>query len=172
MLCVQEAAMKTTRILLALILGLAVAIPAFSAPPPRGGGSGYRGGAYAGGGYRGGYNHGKNHYHGTRWVVGVNVGFPGYWGGYWGGGYWGGAYWGGWPYWPAAYPYPYPYPYYPAPVVVQQQPTTYIEQPAPPAQQQQGPVGYWYYCTDPGAYYPYVKECPAGWQRVAPQPSN
>jgi len=58
-------------------------------------------------------------------------------------------------------------------VVVQQQPTTYIEQPAPqPAQPQQSAVGYWYYCANPGAYYPYIKECPAGWQRVAPQPSN
>jgi hypothetical protein len=55
---------------------------------------------------------------------------------------------------------------------VQQQPTTYIEQPAPPAQQSQAPTGYWYYCADPGAYYPYIRECPAGWQRVAPQPSN
>jgi hypothetical protein len=57
---------------------------------------------------------------------------------------------------------------------VQQQPITYIEQPVPqpPAQQQQSALGYWYYCADPGAYYPYVKECPAGWQRVAPQPSN
>ncbi len=148
MLCVREATMKTARILLVFILGLAISSAAMA------------GGGYRGSGYRGGGGH--HHHGGTRWVVGVNVGFPGYWGGYWG---------GGWPYWPAYYPYPYYYPYYPGPVVVQQQPTTYIEQPAPQAQQQ-GPVGYWYYCADPGAYYPYVKECPAGWQRVAPQPSN
>ena len=84
----------------------------------------------------------------------------------------------GWPYYggfsPWAYPY-YPYPYYPAyypsPMVVQQQPTTYVEQPAPQAQQQ-APTGFWYYCADQGAYYPYINECPAGWQRVAPRPSN
>mgnify|MGYP001047157561 CR=1 FL=1 len=28
---------------------------------------------------------------------------------------------------------------------------------------------WWYWCTGAGAYYPYVKECPGGWQRVAPQ---
>jgi hypothetical protein len=143
--------MKTLRILLVFFLAVATSFASLS--------------AYAGGnrgGYRGGGHHHHHHHGGTRWVVGVNVGVPGYWGGYW----------GGWPYWPAYYPY-YPYAYYPAPVVVQQQPTTYIEQPAPQAQQQQqNPTGYWYYCADPGAYYPYIKECPAGWQRVAPQPSN
>lgn len=76
----------------------------------------------------------------------------------------------------AAYPYyypPYPYyypPYYPAPVVVQQQPTVYIEQQPAPQVQPQQPAGYWYYCADARAYYPHVKECPGGWQRVAPQP--
>ena len=72
------------------------------------------------------------------------------------------------------YPNYYP-PYYPPPVVVQQQAPVYVEQnpqqaPAaqPPAQSQS--TGYWYYCADSRAYYPYVKECPAGWQRVAPQP--
>jgi hypothetical protein len=65
-------------------------------------------------------------------------------------------------------PYYYP-PYQPAPVVIQQQPTTYVEQAAPPAAQSPA-SGYWYYCADSRAYYPYVKECPAGWQRVAPQP--
>ena len=71
------------------------------------------------------------------------------------------------------YPYYYPpyYPYYPpAQVVVPAQPQNYVEQapqaaPAQPAQQ-----GYWYYCPDSRAYYPYVRDCPAGWQRVSPQP--
>jgi len=31
------------------------------------------------------------------------------------------------------------------------------------------PQVWWYWCTDARAYYPYVKECPGGWQRVAPQ---
>jgi len=28
---------------------------------------------------------------------------------------------------------------------------------------------YWYYCAESKTYYPYVKECPGGWQRVTPQ---
>jgi len=32
----------------------------------------------------------------------------------------------------------------------------------------QGQSNYWYYCADSQAYYPYVKECPGGWQQVAP----
>jgi len=75
-------------------------------------------------------------------------------------------------YYPAPYYYsPYPYPYYYPPVVtVPAAPPTYIEQgsggQAAPTQSQ----AYWYYCADANAYYPYVKECPGGWQRVAPQP--
>ncbi len=58
-----------------------------------------------------------------------------------------------------AYYYPYgPGYYYPLPA------PEYIQQdPAPDAQ-------YWYYCPDAGAYYPYVGECPGGWQRVLPEP--
>ena len=71
-----------------------------------------------------------------------------------------------------AYTHPYPYYYYPPvyvpTVVVPAQPQTYIERPAP----QQPAQGWWHYCADSRAYYPYVKDCPGGWQRVAPQPSN
>ena len=88
-----------------------------------------------------------------RVVVGIGIGAA-YWG--WGYGY-------GYPYYPGYY-YPPAYAY-PA------QPTTYIQQEAPPAPAapQQG---YWYYCGDAQAYYPYVKECPGGWQRVSPQPAR
>jgi hypothetical protein len=71
-------------------------------------------------------------------------------------------------YYPPYAPYYYP-PYYPSPVVVQQPPPVYVEQPQAQPQPAQ-PQGYWYYCNDSRAYYPYVKECPGGWQRVAPQP--
>jgi len=73
-------------------------------------------------------------------------------------------------YYPGYYYPPY-YPYYPpTTVVVPAQPQTYIEQ-APQAPQAAPPAqGYWYYCPDSKAYYPYVKDCPAGWQRVSPQP--
>src|SRR4051812_4489778 len=94
------------------------------------------------------YGHGH-----SRVFLGFNFGYPGY-------------------YYPAPY-YPayYPYPYYPAPVVVQQAPpAVYTERqdvaPAPETQ------SYWYYCAATRGYYPYVKECPGGWQKVAPTPQN
>lgn len=59
----------------------------------------------------------------------------------------------------------YPPPYY-YPVAVPVQPVTYIEQgdAAPAALEPR----WWYYCESSTSYYPYVKECPAGWQRVPP----
>ncbi len=66
-----------------------------------------------------------------------------------------------WPFW--GYPYYYP-PYQPNVVVVPQEPTVYVER------QDAAVAGYWYYCAGAGAYYPYVRECPGGWQRVAPRP--
>ena len=118
--------MKTTRIVLTLMLVMATALAAESALAWR---------------------------HGPRVVIGVGFGVP----------------FAAFPYYYPPYSYYYP-PYYPSPVVVQQQPTVYVEQPAP--QVQQPASGYWYYCADSRAYYPYVKDCPAGWQRVAPQPGN
>ena len=72
-------------------------------------------------------------------------------------------------YGPPPYGYYPPYPYYPALVTVPSAPPTYIEQgeeQAQPAQQS----SYWYYCDKPQGYYPYVKQCPGGWQKVSPQP--
>jgi hypothetical protein len=80
--------------------------------------------------------------------------------------------------WFPYYPYP-PYPpypprvYMPAPIIVTPPaPPVYIEQ--QPAPSTGGPLeaGYWYYCEEAKAYYPYVKQCPGGWQRVAPQPQQ
>jgi len=118
--------------------------------------------AFADGPYRGGYG---NHYRGG--------GFGGYGGGHWHSsvGFYFGAPLFGYPYYSAPYYSPY---YYPAPVVVQQQSPVYVEQSpqaAPPAQPS-APANYWYYCAGSNGYYPYVKECPAGWQRVAPQPGG
>ena len=62
--------------------------------------------------------------------------------------------------------YPAPYYYYPPPPYYYAPPPVYIEQyPGMPAPQAQD----WYYCPNQGAYYPYVKDCPGGWQRVLPQ---
>ncbi len=31
---------------------------------------------------------------------------------------------------------------------------------------------YWYYCTDPPGYYPYVTYCRSAWLTVVPQPET
>ena len=69
-------------------------------------------------------------------------------------------------YYPPAY---YPYSYYP-PVV--SAPPTYVEQGVAQSSTPALASGYWYYCNGADAYYPYVRECPGGWQRVAPQPAR
>jgi hypothetical protein len=82
-------------------------------------------------------------------VIGVPLAWPGYYR----------------PYYSPYYP---PYYYDPPVVAVPSSPPVYIERAdagAAPAQS-----NYWYYCDNPQGYYPYVKECPAGWQKVVPQP--
>lgn len=74
------------------------------------------------------------------------------------------------PYYPA---YPYYYPYYPREIItVPAEPPVYIERER--SQPQGGPLpeGYWYYCSNPAGYYPYVNQCPGGWQQVDPTPRN
>jgi len=78
-------------------------------------------------------------------------------------------------YYPSPYYYPYPpYPYYPPIVTVPAQPQVYIEQGNPQPAPQVSPApqagNYWYHCDNPDGYYPYIKECPGGWQKVAPTP--
>ncbi len=75
-----------------------------------------------------------------------------------------------WPYYPPNYYYPNYYPAYPPNVIIQS-PPVYVEQGAPAPPPAQVPENYWYYCSSPQGYYPYIKECPAGWQKVAPQPT-
>lgn len=97
----------------------------------------------------------QHRHYGPRVSIGFGFGYPAY------------------PYYYPPYAYYPPYPYYAAPVVIQRQPTVYIEQATQPAPAAQAPgANYWYYCADSRAYYPYVKDCEAGWQRVAPQPGS
>jgi len=67
------------------------------------------------------------------------------------------------------WPPPY-YAYSPSVIAVPSPPPVYIERrgydEAAPAREQ----GYWYYCHGSEGYYPYVRECPGGWERVAPTP--
>jgi hypothetical protein len=105
------------------------------------------------GGHGGGYGHGGGH--GYGWGgLGLGIAL----GSLYGLGYYSN------PYYPApAYAYPAPAYTYPAP------PAAYVEQGVPkvtPAQ----PQGDWYYCADSKSYYPYVRECPGGWQRVPSTP--
>lgn len=97
-----------------------------------------------------GGRHGHGHGH-SRFAIGFNFGFPVY---------------SPW------YHYPAPYYYYPpAPVYMSPPaPTQYVER-NDDAAPEQGP-GMWYFCRESNAYYPYVKQCPGGWQRVPAQPSN
>lgn len=112
------------------------------------------GNAWADRGHGHGYGgHGYGHDHGHfRGNVRFGVNIDPFWG------------------WPFYYPSPYYYPpLYPPVVTVPAPPPVYVEQgsaidAAPPA------AAYWYYCADSRSYYPYVAECPGGWQRVAPQP--
>jgi hypothetical protein len=69
-----------------------------------------------------------------------------------------GPYWGPW--WVVPPPV-----YYPAPVVVEREAPIIIEQ-------TDAPPDYWYFCRPANAYYPYVKECPAPWERVPAKPAR
>ena len=127
--------------------------------------------AHRGYGYGNGNGYG-HHYHGGGrvglFIGGPVLGFPYY-------GY--PAY--GYPAFGYGYGYP-PYGYYgPATTVITTPAAApvYIEQssaannvgayPSGPASD-----GYWYYCSNPDGYYPYVKQCANGWQKVPPQPGN
>ncbi len=71
-------------------------------------------------------------------------------------------------------PYPYYYPYYnEPPVIIERQSPVYVQ-----PNRQKEEQDYWYYCTKPEGYYPYIKRCPGGWLKVVPsspsdnEPSN
>lgn len=94
-----------------------------------------------------GWAHGGGGHHHGHVGVGVFVGGPLWWPGY--------------------YPYA-PYYYYPPAVAVPASPpppTAYIEQDG-------DSQGYWYYCNSSRTYYPYVQQCPEGWQQVMPRPPS
>jgi len=77
----------------------------------------------------------------------------------------------GGPIWGTPWYYPYYYPYYYSPTVaVPSTPPAYIERSQ--AEPSSIPSGVWYYCPESSSYYPYVKECPGGWQTVPAQPPS
>ena len=153
--------------LFALVLGSSVPGDAF-----RGGGGGHSGGGnFSGhieGGHFGGSHSGGGHFSGHMEGRGG--------GGHFGGGRFEGRHFHGHgdhfgvgfvfdpfgPWWWD--PWPYYYPYQPSPVVVQSAPESYLEPQVPEEH-------YWYYCSDPSGYYPYLKKCPKGWMKVVPAPT-
>jgi hypothetical protein len=131
------------RRVLTLLMVLLIAVASASAFARGGGGHGHSGGG--GKGHSGGHHSGGSHSHhsgGSFVGFGAIVAGPAFW--------------------------YYPPPYYPPDAVTPYVPPVYIEQDnalsAPDL-----PVGYWYYCAEAQAYYPYVKECAGTWQAVAPQ---
>jgi hypothetical protein len=142
--------MKVLKIILAVaavLVGLGSAIPASA--------HGYYG-------HRGYYGY-RGYWHGP--AIGFYYGGP-YW---WGSGYYYGAPYGPYGYWP-----PYGPAYGPPVVVTPPAPPVYIERdqetaPAPSAAPTPG-TQWWYLCTSPRGAYPYVRECPGGWERVPAVP--
>jgi len=175
--------MKRLTVLLASFATLGL-LSAFSAPAEAGGRY-YGGGHYYGGGYRGYYGGGYYHsgyYRGGyrccyRGGVFFSFGVP--WPGYW----WGPSYYYGAPYYygsPYYYGYGAPVYYddYYAPAA--RTSPQYVErsdvEAAPPPQQQQQQQQqpqqtWWYWCQSSEKYWPYVKECTGGFQRVPAQPT-
>ena len=153
-------------ILMVVMLFMALLVSGAAFADRYSGGSGQRGGYSGERGYKGGYKGG--HYGGR-----------GYYGGYYRGrGYYGGYYrsglgvWLGWPGWYYPYNNPYYYPYspnyYPPAVSVPSSPQEYIERPQ--RDDDSTSSGIWHYCPESKSYYPYVKECPDGWQTVPAHP--
>ena len=103
------------------------------------------------------WSHGGSH--------GGSYGFRGGYGSFHGGGYIG----------MYANPYLYGYPYYnysynPSQTIIVPSSPTYVEQNTLIEDSPEHPAEYWYYCTSPEGYYPYVKECSTDWQKVNPTP--
>lgn len=133
------------------ILGIAVAaLLALSPVAANAGNVGWN--VSVGGGYGGGWRPAA---YGPGWGNGWGPGWRGNWVN--GGGYYG------------------PYAGYYAPPVVYAPPQiVYMSPPQPMVLAAQPQPAVWYYCEASGKYFPYVQECPAGWQTqpATPPTSN
>jgi hypothetical protein len=122
----------------------------------RGGDSG-GGGSSSGGGWQGGGSGGDWHGGNGGGSSGWNGGGGGSWhGGSWHQGWYGSRY-GWWWVVPGFGWYAYDEPIYPYP-----DPYAYTQAVAAPP--------YWYYCSNPAGYYPYVTQCYGPWQPAPAQP--
>ena len=68
------------------------------------------------------------------------------------------------PYWGPWWVMPPPI-YYSQPIVVEREAPIIIDQTV-------APIDYWYFCRPANAYYPYVKDCPAPWEKVPAKPAG
>jgi hypothetical protein len=132
--------------ILAIVL---ISLLAFSSVQAQAGNVGWN--VSVGGGYGGGWRPAAYGAYGPGWGHGWGPGWRGNWvaGSYYGpyGGY-----------------YAPPVVYAPPPVV------TYMTPPQPVVLAAQPQPTVWYYCQASGKYYPYVQECPSGWQAQAATP--
>ena len=103
------------------------------------------------------------HHHHGGWGLGPGLGFgPGFgFGGFGGiGGF------GGLGFMQPFYPFPY-YAY--PPMLAQPAQPVYIQQQNAGQSAPDSQTSFWHYCRAPEGYYPEVKDCPDGWQQIAPQ---
>ena len=163
-----KAKTKLMRSFKLLVLAAAAAILLAGATVSFADGRGDRSGGYYRGGYHSGHYRGGDHYgdyrgrHGySSFDFDVVVGDP-FWRGPWYYPYYS-------PYYDPYYYYPFYYPYAPV-VTVPSTPQEYIERPH--GKSSPAPSGVWYYCPESKAYYPYVRECPGGWQKVPAKPPS
>jgi hypothetical protein len=68
------------------------------------------------------------------------------------------------PYWGPWWVMPPPI-YYSQPIVVEREAPIIIDQTV-------APIDYWFFCRPANAYYPYVRDCPAPWEKVPAKPAG
>lgn len=151
----------------------------FAAGQRGGGGHGGHSGYYGGrGGYHGGWHGGHGGYSRGWYGRRGYYGYRGYYGGWYGFGLGvaagvalGYPYYGYNPYYYpnyyGSYPYAYAPAYQPSVAAVEQEP---VYQDAPRASAPARDRDYWYFCRESKAYYPYVKNCRGGWEKVLSTP--
>ena len=156
---------------------------------------GHSGGGGGGGGWcGGGGGGGGGFYHGGGWGGGTAMGHGGGWGGghfhdshfhdgHFHGGcchvavgfFFGTGFVYGYPFYP--YPYSYYYPYWPVTAGAYPAEATQDVEQGQDGQPESGSgvapqAAYYYRCARPEGYYPYVKACPGGWERVPTEPPD
>lgn len=112
------------------------------------------------------HRHGHHHHHHSRpGFVYVAPWYPPLYGSSW---YFGPQYRYPW-YGPSPYEYPWYYPSAVYPPVIYRQPVI-IPPETPPVyiQQQPAETSYWYYCSEPAGFHPYVAQCTKAWLKVIP----